>query len=130
MRGDDFFDVSEIDVFRSRVEALVITVYTATIAGIDRMDKQKRTRLKTYDRDAPPEIDQEIDWWNGEVSAMKRHAGNMALVSLHGLFEDWVERHGGFRDLPGSKLTSTRREEIRVARNSVIIFGSSKREET
>jgi hypothetical protein len=51
---------------------------------------------------------------------MKRHAGNMALVSLHGLFEDWVERHGGFRDLPGSKLTSTRREEIRVARNSVI----------
>jgi hypothetical protein len=113
MQSDDIFDTPTIDVFASEVETLVISVYKATIAGIDGLNKQKRDRLKTYDRDSHPGIDQEIEWWNGEVSAMKYHAGNMALVSLDYLFKRWIERNGGFQSVRGSKLTKARLNEVK-----------------
>ena len=120
MSHDDFFDQPELDVFSSEVETLVIAVYNATIAGINSLDKQNCARLNALDRDSHPGVDWEISWWNDEVSAMRVHAGNMALVSLQSLFEHWLARNGGFQKITGSTLSKLRFNKIKTARNSIV----------
>jgi hypothetical protein len=92
MAKDPFFDLPEMDVFGGEVEALVISVYKATIAGIEELDKLRQDRFKAYDREAHPEILQESWWWEDQVQAMRYHAGSMALVSLILLFQHWLEK--------------------------------------
>lgn len=73
---------------------LVISVYKATIAGIEALDKEERLRLKARDLDSDPTVRQEGWWWDEQLQAMKYHAGNMGLVSLISLFDDWLaKRH-------------------------------------
>jgi hypothetical protein len=91
---DEFFTTDWLDVFASEVEALVISVYKAAIAGIEASDKKERTRLRARDLDSDPAALQESRWRDEQIQAMKYHAGNMGLASLIVLFDDWLaKRH-------------------------------------
>jgi hypothetical protein len=92
MEIDDLFDTDALDVFGSDVEALVLSSYKAAIDGIGRLDEKERSRLHEYDLDVHPEVQQEIDWWDKHVEALKYHAGNIGLASLVLLFDDWLEK--------------------------------------
>jgi hypothetical protein len=89
MARDDFFDIPEMDVFDGDVETLVILAYEAGIAGIDRLDTQRRPRPVLA---ANPGLQMEIDWWDQQISAMRHHTGNTGLVSLVVLFDSWLAK--------------------------------------
>jgi hypothetical protein len=126
---DDFFLFSELDMFPSEVDILVTSVYESTIDGIELLDKQKRPEIKARNIDSDLAAQQE-GWWDSQVQAMKYHAGNMGLVSLVSLFENWRERRveKGKRksrfefvnSLPGTPLTKSELEDMVTARNSII----------
>ena len=88
---DDYFATASIDLFDSKVETLVITVYNAAIVGIKLRNDQEQEQFKACDRDAHPELTQESDWWEIQIRDMKYHAGNMGLVSLIVLFQHWLD---------------------------------------
>jgi hypothetical protein len=112
---DDVFDVPELDAFESEVETLVILAYETTITGVNRLDEQRRPHP---DLNANPELQVEIDWWEQQVSVMKQHAANMALVSLVTLVDAWRERHNKIQD--SVDLKKFKWKDIRTARNSII----------
>jgi hypothetical protein len=115
MASADFFETPEIDVFDSEVEALVISVYKATIAGIEVLDKRERAKFRARHLDSDPEVQQESWWWDDQIRAMKYHAGNMSLVSLVLLFDHWRGNHRAQGPLPLAEL-----EDMVTARNSII----------
>jgi hypothetical protein len=136
---DFFFDFREVDVFGSEIDALVISVYKTTIAGIEVLDKQERTSFKARGIDSDPEVQQEIRCWDRQIQAMKYHAGNMGLVSLVLLFDDWLaykhekvfrgksnacEWRSRFEQiaerLPPGPLPLPELEDMVTARNSII----------
>jgi len=114
--SDGFFDTPEIQIdhFADGVEVLVRLAYKAACEGINSLDR------RLCPKEAPDDSQVEVEQWETQVSAMRIHAGNMALVSLVCLFDDWLSKHGGFKELPGDALTKIRLEDIHVARNSVI----------
>lgn len=118
MSTDDFFNVPEIaveDPFRNEVEVLVLQTYKAAIAGIDMLNEQHCPRP---DLSLNPELQIEIDLWTQRISAMRYHAGNMALVTLVYLFQNWRHRNGSPK-LPSCEFIE-RWQEITDARDSII----------
>ena len=116
----DFFNIPEIhiDLFESEVDALVISAYRAAIDGIDRLDNRGRPR---GDLASNPGLQVEINFWDEQISAMKRHAGSIGLVSLVILIDRWHARHGKFQEC--ATLSRTQWEEIRNARHSIVHHG-------
>jgi hypothetical protein len=137
--SDDLFNVPEIDVFPSEIEALVTSVYKATIAGIELLDKQEQAKFKACGIDYEPGGYQERWWWEDQIQNMKYHAGNMCLVSLISIFDHWLarrQRQGNGRKSPFEKLTDdlgvgpltlAEFKEMRIARNSIIHQGGRSR---
>lgn len=125
--------VVEWDPFDTEVEVLALSAYQATMDGLGRLYKRQCPR---GDPRANPELQIGIDLWEEQVSAMKRQAGNMALVSLLILFEDWLARtckrlnlnrvnwKSRFQAIEGElgmgPLSLTHLDELVNARNSLI----------
>jgi hypothetical protein len=127
---DDVFSAPVIDwdPFDAEVDALVLSVYGATIEGIGRLHKRGCPRGNLT---ANPELQVEIDVWEEQISAMKRHAGNMGLVSLVTLLHDWIGRKSErpdwksqFQQLEGDlgagPVSLSALEELMDARNSIV----------
>src|SRR5439155_11505412 len=75
MTTDDVFDFPQIEVpdpFDEEVETLVVAAYKATIDGIGRLDKQRRSGPNLI---SDPEQQLEVDFCDHQVSAMKHHMG-------------------------------------------------------
>ena len=132
MVHDDFFEsIPPIDVFPFEVDTLVISLYKASIAKIEDLDKEAQIKFRSCDLVSDPQAEQERWWWDDEVQNMKFHAGNMGLVSLFSLFDHWLERHeqgNGWRSrfnrleehLGEGPLSLRELEEIATARNSIV----------
>jgi hypothetical protein len=129
--NDDIFAVPEIDVFPSEVDTVVLSVYKAAIAGIELLDKQERARFKARAIDSEPGGFQERWWWGDQISDMKYHVGNMGLVSLTVLFDDWLARRvkkGKWKSrfeqlvkqLPKTPLKVCELDDMVTARDSII----------
>lgn len=125
--SDDVFYTPSIDwdPFDDEVRTLVLLVYSAADEGISKLCGPH------VDLNTNPEAQMEIDLWLEEVSAMKRHAGNMALVSLVTLLHDWLAGKSKksrwkqqFQDLEErlgtGSLSLSSLEELVDARNSII----------
>jgi len=127
----DFFNLPEIDVFPDQVQELVTSVYKAAIVGIEARDEQEQKKFAASSPDSDSEVQQEGLWWDDQIQAMKYHAGNMGLVSLICLFDDWLAntQEGGGREsrfqslvdcLPEAPLSPQELKDMVVARNSII----------
>src|SRR5258708_18533682 len=127
----DFFG-GAVDLFGSEIDLLVVSVYEATILGIDAADKKARDGFETAGWTHRDEKSQHISWWEEQVSLLKYQAGNMGLVALITLFDVWMSRPGEEdlsipkrfqkheKDLGTGSLSAARFETVLVARNSII----------
>jgi hypothetical protein len=142
MATDDFFNPPELevpDVFDSEVETLVLKAYKATIAGIEVLNNQVWARFEARGLD-DPEVQLESQLWDYDIQAMKYHAGNIGLVSLLAIFDQWLERkhskvfrnngrswkprfEGLEKHFEKGPVSLAKLEEIVDARNSIIHHG-------
>lgn len=133
MRNDDyFFNLGPApDTFPNEIEAVVTSMYQVTIEGIELLDERERAGFNAG-IDFDQVIQQKSMWLEERIQALKHHAGNMALVSLVILFDDWIvrQRQDGknlinrftqlVKRLPESPLTVPELENMVTARNSII----------
>jgi hypothetical protein len=87
---DDILNCGGVDLFGSEVDTLVVSIYQATIDGIEGLDQRARDGFKVAKWSDPGEKEQELIWWKDQVSLLRYHAGNMGLVSMVTLFDQWL----------------------------------------
>ncbi|MGB8131336.1 MAG: hypothetical protein WCG81_16215 [Candidatus Angelobacter sp.] len=104
--SDDILNCGGVDLFGSEVDALVVSIYEATIEGIEGLDRRARDGFKAAKWSDPGEKEQELIWWKDQVSLLRYHAGNMGLVSVVALFDRWLLDEG-----PSSKILPSNSDE-------------------
>jgi hypothetical protein len=145
---DDFLETPAVDLFSEEVEAIVISFHAATLKGIRDLDQQAVLDFRYATRTEWEEGSPDREWWSNRVSRLRYHAGNLGLVSLIMLFDQWLidfQRRGirrkiltqvtdkdentlpRFRRIKkelegsgGGVLSESRFQEILTARNSIV----------
>lgn len=145
--SDDILESEPIDTFRDSVQALVIKLYNAALDGIEYVNWQWQQESSTTQlREEQSQLD---FWWEDHVKELRYHAGNMGLVSLITLFDNWMRdlekegrEHRIFtgaptkdtilkrfewiqKELGNGILTVGRLEQVLDARNAIIHHGGA-----
>jgi len=88
---DDFLACEPVDLFPSEIDSLVLSIYDATISGISELNRSAHQGFQVATWSHPDEKAQELAWWEDQIAVLQYHAGNVGLVSLIMLFEQWLK---------------------------------------
>jgi len=115
---DDPLEIGTFDLFAEEVQTVVIELYQAALAGISTLDAKTKQGFCAVEWSHPDEESQELEFWANQVAMLHYHAGNLALVSLIMLFEQWLMGMARVLNTPQADGTAKRFQHVEVVLGS------------